>query len=792
MGRADPRLGTVGGMASRAPAPRPSSLADDLRARSDTQLAALLLARPDLARPAPTDLTTLAARASTAPSVTRALDGLDRGRLHALEALHVADGDVATAAALCVASQTEMRRAAEALRELALVWKQGAAYRVPTAVAGLLGPWPGGLAPAEDDDAPLTPEVIRERLEHLGPPARKLLDNLTWGPPVGELPADGSGRLDDAVREATELGLVRRASDSRVRLPRPVALVLRDGRIARGTPLAAPAPPWRTRPARSDDAALAAVTDLLDRVAELGHLLGTAPPKMLRTGALGVRELRRLAAEADLDRELAVVLLEIANAAGLIGTVETGGGRRESDDTLYAPTLAFDTWRHLPASSRWAWLVLAWFGTDRAPAAIINADVADLLPRGSVPALFGADATSGTLRTVRLELLAHLAELPPDVSSSLPDLVAALQWRRPRRKTDHVREGARVARDEATLLGVMTGGALTDAGRALWGAWSAGTEVADLLENPALTEHPQAAAALTRLGDALPPAADRVLLQADLTAVVPGRLEGHTADLLRLAADLESRGGAAVFRFSADSVRRYLDDGATADSLLTALAERSPGGIPQPLDYLVRDVARRHGRVRVGETATFLSSDDTATLDAIAHDPRLAGLGLRRLAPTVMTTRADRRDVVDALRTAGHSPLVEGRSGTMAAGRLGGTRAVDDRRRKHPTPVPPTIEDAAHTVRAMRAGDEAAGAARTRSGPGIAATDPSVTLGVLREAAVSRSAVWIGLAGSDGSTSRLLFHPTEIAAGRAVGVVDGSGEPRTFSVHRLIGAIPVS
>ena len=66
------------------------SLADDLRGRSDEQLAALLLARPDLARPAPADLSALAARATTRTSIQRALDGLDLAHLHALEAVVVA------------------------------------------------------------------------------------------------------------------------------------------------------------------------------------------------------------------------------------------------------------------------------------------------------------------------------------------------------------------------------------------------------------------------------------------------------------------------------------------------------------------------------------------------------------------------------------------------------------------------------------------------------------------------------------------------------------------------------
>ena len=60
--------------------------AQDLRGRSDAELAALLLDRPDLARPAPADVTTLASRATTTASLTRALDDCaGRGFLHPAE-----------------------------------------------------------------------------------------------------------------------------------------------------------------------------------------------------------------------------------------------------------------------------------------------------------------------------------------------------------------------------------------------------------------------------------------------------------------------------------------------------------------------------------------------------------------------------------------------------------------------------------------------------------------------------------------------------------------------------------
>src|SRR4051795_9242000 len=71
------------------PAGAPRSLADDLRARDDAQLLALLRGRPDLTAPVPADITSLAARAATRASVGRALDALDAFTLRAVDVLAV-------------------------------------------------------------------------------------------------------------------------------------------------------------------------------------------------------------------------------------------------------------------------------------------------------------------------------------------------------------------------------------------------------------------------------------------------------------------------------------------------------------------------------------------------------------------------------------------------------------------------------------------------------------------------------------------------------------------------------
>ncbi|MET0434146.1 MAG: hypothetical protein ABW025_08255, partial [Cellulomonas sp.] len=64
-----------------------ATFSEHLRGRSDDELVRLLLRRPDLAHPSPATLASLAARATSRPSLERALAGVDAAVLQAVEAV---------------------------------------------------------------------------------------------------------------------------------------------------------------------------------------------------------------------------------------------------------------------------------------------------------------------------------------------------------------------------------------------------------------------------------------------------------------------------------------------------------------------------------------------------------------------------------------------------------------------------------------------------------------------------------------------------------------------------------
>ena len=747
------------------------SLADDIRGRSDAELVDLVLARPDLARPAPADLTGLAARASTRASVQRAVEALDRGHLQVLEALLVAGDGVPrdrVRALLGAPDATLVDALVEDLWRRALVWRGADGEHVVRTVPEVLGTAVAGLGPPlrelrqtfvpEDAD----PATIERALSDAPPEARAMLDRMTWGPPLGVLPTGPAGR--STARWLLEHHLLVTVAADRVMLPREVGLALRGGHVHRAPELTPPAIASRSV-SLVDAVAGGAASELLTHVDELAAAWGAEPPRVLRAGGLSVRDLRAAQDVLDIYADRTAFVVEVAHASGLV-----------ADDgevvPVWAPTSEIDDWSSAESGHRWATLALAWFASTRAPHLVGRRSSGT----GTANAL-GPDVQWPAIRAVRRDVLLELASLEPGQAADPESLRARLTWRRPNRPSAVLGEAVDAVLREAEWLGVTGRGALSPAGRVL------------VDDTPG--EADRVATVAAAMSPHLPAPVDHVLVQADLTAVAPGPLVGGLGSFMRLSAEVESRGGATVYRFTPESVRRALDAGWSAAEFIDTVRRSSRTPVPQPLEYLVTDVARRHGQTRIGGAAAYVRSDDESVLDTMLASRDLAPLQLRRLAPTVLVSTANPRTLVDLLRDNGFAPVHEGSDGTVVHAETPKRRAGSRRRGPGPVVSPVDRDFTTSLVSGLRVAEATAVQRRAeedaRPGPRLESMDPVVTLSLLRDAVADRHGVWIGYSDGHGTTTRHLIHPQRVEGGR-VRATDESGHEKSWSVHRITGA----
>ena len=810
------------------------ALSKELEARSDNSLRALFAARPDLISPMAPDFAALAARASARVSVQRALERLNKPEMQVLETLHLCTntdtGHSVSAAGLkkVIAGSTlsALDPILAKLQELALIHRadppQGSPptssrqrfYLPVGSLKDVIGIYPAGLGrsytelvrlqpafaqrvvqlvaelhqsglgihPASTPmDAALalqrwtaTPENLRAILSSAPERTLGLLNKFgSWA--MGALPQ--AQRRASVTHESHDVGpidwllargLLVPLDAGHVELPHSVGLALRGGAIIDDFTLSPPVPELgHTSAALRRNAAMGAIAETLRLANELLFAVREQPLTTLRSGGVGVRELRRLAESIRLGVHETAILLELCALSGLL--------RLDVDSSTWIQPPSLE-WLSLPRQEQWLWLVNAWLASERAPSLVgqpltgPSSSTAHHGAAGTTINALSAEAQRPDAPVVRRRVLEILNELTveaaaPDGKAPVLDARAVLQraeWAQPR-MSRRFSSLVRGILDEAALLGLMGSGALTQLGSAIADA--------------------QPEQAITILGEHLPAAVNHILLQADLTAVAPGYLAPELSETLLLMADAEGQGPASIYRFSAITIRRALDAGQDAESLLAFLREHSATEVPQPLAYLIQDTASRHGRLRIGTSASFIQSDDETAISDLLQEARTSVLSLVRIAPTVLTSSASPRETARVLRELGLSPAVQ--EAEPAVVRFKRTTAVPGSARPvytAPRTAPPDDDvEAQLTVLRQRRGvpAEATGEASTQLG-----------LETLQTAIRLKQAVTMNVVDSLGNANTETVVPVSVSGGRVRVFDPAKDTERVLSIHRIIDVEP--
>ena len=818
-----------------SPSASTQDLAVHLTALPDREVAALLVARPDLAAPPSSSFLALATRAGAQGSVEQALAGLDAPTLAVAEAVvalsgpteseeteggggtRTAEGDgsdgnvqskgepadpadaglTGLVAAHLPLSTEQVAEALGHLHRLALVVEG----RPVAALEAAFGPHPFGLGPWAAE--PLSAEQLPPTLEELSEDAAgepvvpaasvEMLQALTWGPPAGTL---RSGGRAPGAAPLIEHGWLERSSDARGRtrfiLPRQVALALRGGRLTRES-LTAPET-GELETVGGDVVASESSFHAEETVRLVAALLeewGREGGTIRRTGGVSVRALTRTADALALEADAAARIIETAAGAGLLGL--------DDDGATWVPSSLAAGWLTDSLPQRWAPLALAWSGSARTPWLTGTRD-----DDGTLRAALGPDLEAGWAVRLRARVLALLGDLSQGTSATPAFVRAALTWESPRRTIPGGAISAVLA--EAETLGITGGGALTEAGRILARRAAASLDEQDVVRSGStgdaggaegtdgdahaevLSDDETLAALEAALAADLPAAVDMILVQSDLTAIVPGRPAPELATLLERTSVVESRGGALTVRFTPESVRGALDVGYRAEEITQAIGRYSPAPLPDSLSVLIQDAARHHGAVRVRAVSALLRVGDEATAAGLLAEPRLKDLGLDEVAPGILVATASAGQVLRELRATGLAPVTEDASGHLVVG-----PATAQQARRAPEPSRPGSEhsvrrrrpgrrELATLVGRLRVGQEALQAA----GEAAVATDPVHALAVLRQAQSSRSRLRLTLAGPDGAVQERQVRVMAVEPGR-VRLRDVVRETElTVAVHRIV------
>lgn len=610
---------------------RPRTLTEALRAMSAEELATLLALRLDLLDPIPENIAELGSRAATPASINRAIDELNiwvRTIAEALAALPDPTS-IRELETMLKRQPSQIATAVQQLRERALLWGEDQELHLVRPVREAFEPYPGDLAPPSA--RPMSDAQIDAAIAACGTEARIVLERLLWSPTGAVRYADRPVTVASARSPIERLlghQLLRPLDSETVIIPREVAWRLRGGRFT-AEPVATKAPVLagdHRDPDLVDRAAAGAAFAVLHDIELLAHRLEAEPHKLLRGGGLSNRDVTALARHLGAEFAHAAFIIECAAATQLVAPASTG---------ILLPTDNYDQWLGSNAANRWRLVSEAWLTADRF--------FGRSLEGGHT---LGQEAYVRTAASLRRTILQLIAEAPTGTVLDLDQLAQAAVWHRPRMVQGPLKAKQLVqwTWHEATSLGMTALGA-----------------VSSYAGIPLQANQPMPVA----LAELFPTPVERFVIQNDLTAVTPGPLEHTVASELRSLADQESRGGAGVYRFSATSLRRAFDRGWSAAEVQQWLERHSTTGVPQPLLYLIDDVGRRHGSIRVGPAGCYVRIADQAQAAALLAHPAAASLGLRAVGPGVLVAAVDEQEIVPLLQELGHSPAVENSAGEL-------------------------------------------------------------------------------------------------------------------------------
>lgn len=337
------------------------------------------------------------------------------------------------------------------------------------------------------------------------------------------------------------------------------------------------------------------------RVAKLLHTIAAHPVRLGRKGRPAVVAVRDLAEAAHCTPEQAGHLIDVMRAAGLLRTHSDRVGAEQ----LRVTESATGRWlMQLDYPERWIELARAattWFDARL---------------------LRGLEESGGNL-AVCAERLPH--DYPLLLEADLESLMSVVET--------------------ADELGLTVHGWLTHSAEAL------------------LEGDDSAALRLARRD--IPSPAAGVYLQPDLSIIVPGPLHPQDEAILNSIAETEQLGPAASLRVSTERLSRaVLRAGSSTQVIREALERLSLTGIPQPLDYLLRDLDRRSVDRMPSEEGTSRSlyftaqEDDTelmpATQSSVPDSEPNTGENEAKVTPandTELQRMIER--VLDAARDAG-------------------------------------------------------------------------------------------------------------------------------------------
>ncbi len=151
------------------------------------------------------------------------------------------------------------------------------------------------------------------------------------------------------------------------------------------------------------------------------------------------------------------------------------------------------------------------------------------------------------------------------------------------------------------------------------------------------------------------------IVQANAEVFIPPFLDPEIHFRLLLLTDAPSAAAAGnTVAITKASLRRVLDMGESVTDILAFLQTHSRTGIPQNVEYLIKEVGGRHGHIRLGSAEIYIRTDTPLLMQELQNSRELKGYSMSILSDTVSILHGEEFEkLVRDLRKAGYMPVLD-------------------------------------------------------------------------------------------------------------------------------------
>ena len=739
---------------------KPRSLADDFRMRTDEELAHLLRHRSDLMNPPPAGISELAVNASSASSIADAIASLNSPELAIAEVIAaLPDGTDANSIHAALKrtpgyEQVPVTHAIQSLWKLGILWGSHNAVHLVRSAREFFGGYPCGLAPelvntrlslrkfVEDES------LIFELLDNAPVGVREIIADMLWTNPRGSYPNALKRIPSKNPQSPVEWLLVNElliaTDESTVVLPREVALPIRQHQLLKELDCQPPAISIDTSTSTQRDAdGIHRALEFIQSVELAMNAIDRHSLSTLKAGGISHREFDRLRSTVPVSRETLALSLELAFHAGFLSFDELSG---------WSITTKFQDWLTHEDATRWNTLVSIWRNSMQ---------TSRLGSDEKVRVLQSSPANTSEFEWKRT-LLEAITTIAPGEKIDHENFVKFIQWQRPRAFNTSKLSLASEFLADLELLGVTYLQTMTESGF---------QSLTDAFDTETFTNN-------------MPSHVDYIIVQADLTALSPGRLPIEHRQFLQRIAEIESASVATTYRFTPGSILHGIETGLSADEILKGITQLSKTPIPQPLEYLIQDVARRYGMLTAGVASMYLRCDNIDLLKIIQADRKLGSSKLRKIADNILISDEPLEVVIHHLRAAGYATAIDKTDRLVSVSKPPQPQQAIQRQPQFA--VMPSERLIQSIIKSLRPASPIPTHFKpAHHGSAITSSTSETLVKLLQTSLEAGSAIWIGYADKNGYTTEHTVEPLAIEGGTMTAFELETNQVRTFTVARI-------